>query len=173
MRHHLFPLLAATVALGFFTSCAGYQLGGRKPEALAGVDRIAVPMFANSTQHARAEAIATSAVADAMARDGTFRVSDVGNADAVLEGTVSSIDYTGLRGTRFDTLLAEELRNTVILSWVLRDARNPTRILARGSSRGNSQLFRDPNLQTVRNNALNDAMEKAAESLVSRLADGY
>jgi len=173
MRRHLLQLLASTFALGFITSCAGYQLGGRKPEALAGIERIALPMFGNSTQQARAEALATSAVADAMARDGTFRISGMDDADAVLEGRVAAIDYTGLRGTRFDTLLAEEFRNTVILSWELRDARNPTMILARGSTSGSSQLFRDPNLQTVRNNALNDAMENAAEALVSRLADGY
>jgi hypothetical protein len=78
-----------------------------------------------------------------------------------------------VRGSRFDTLLAEEFRNTVFLEWELRDARDPTRILARGTSSGASQLFRDSNLQTARNNALNEAMENAASSLVSRLADSY
>ncbi len=161
-------LLAPTCLL---FSCAGYQLGGTKPAAMNGVENISVPMFANDTQHPRAEAIATSAVADAFIRDGTYRIVSSDKADAILEGSVSEIDYSTLRGTRFDTLLAEEYKSTVTLNWTLRDARNPTRIIATGSSEGRSQLFRDSNLQTARNNALPDAMESAGEALVSRLAD--
>ena len=154
-------------------SCAGYEVGGRKPQSLAGVERVAVPMFANATQHPRAEALATSAVAAAVTRDGTYRLATTDDADAFLEGTLQSVDYVSVRGTRFDTLLAEEFRNTVTIKWQLRDARDPTRVLARGSSRGTSQLFRDANLQTARNNALNDAMENAAGTLVSRIADSF
>ena len=164
-----FLLLFAPV--GLLVSCAGYQLGGAKSAAMNGVKNISVPMFANDTQHPRAEAIATSAVADAFIRDGTYRISSNDKADAILEGSVGSIAYTTLRGTRFDTLLAEEYKSTVILNWTLRDARNPTRIIATGSSEGRSQLFRDSNLQTARNNALPDAMESAGDALVSRLAD--
>jgi len=164
---------AAAVAAVCMASCAGYELGGLKPRSLEGVSTIAVPMFANSTQHARAEAMATSAVASSMVRDGTYRITNVDAADAVLEGDVRSIDYSPVRGSRFDTLLAEEFRNTVTLEWRLRDARDPTRILARGTSTGTSQLFRDSNLQTARNNAINEAMEDAANTLVSRIADSY
>ena len=166
-------LSALALACACLASCAGYELGGRKPQSLEGVSAIAVPMFANHTQHPRAEAIATSAVASAMVRDGTYRVGSVDTADAVLEGGIRDIDYSPVRGSRFDTLLAEEFRNTVTLEWKLRDARDPTRILARGTSRGSSQLFRDANLQTARNNALYEAMENAAGSLVSRIADSY
>jgi hypothetical protein len=151
--------------------CAGYHAGGSKPAVMAGVETIAVPMFANATQHPRAEAIATSAVADAFVRDGTYRITGSDRADAILEGTVHRIEYSPLRGTRFDTLLAEEFRSVVILNWTLRDARNPMRVIATGTSEGRSQLFRDSNLQTARNNALPDAMESAGDALVSLLAD--
>ena len=154
-------------------ACAGYEVGGRKPASLAGVDRIAVPMFRNDTQHPRAEALATSAAAAALTRDGTYRLASADDADAVLDGRIAGVDYTTVRGTRFDTLLAEEFRNSVTFDWQLRDARDPTRILARGSSSGTSQLFRDSNLQTARNNALNEAMEDAANSMVSRISDSF
>ncbi len=163
----------AVLACAVWPSCAGYQLDGGKPQSLAGVERIAVPMFTNATQHPRAEALTTSAVADAVIRDGTYRISSIENADAVLEGSLATIRYSTVRGTRFDTLLAEEFRNTVTLEWKLLDARDPTRVLARGISRGESQLFRDSNLQTARNNALNEALENAADSMVSRIADGF
>jgi hypothetical protein len=157
----------------FLASCAGYQLGGVKPASLAQVKTIAVPMFTNTTLHPRAEALATSAVANAIIQDGTYRISKTDDADAVLEGNLLEIKYSAIRGTRLDTLLPEELTNRVTLGWTLRDARNPTKVLASGTSTGSSQLFVSSNLQTARNNALPEALERAGEALVSRIANGY
>lgn len=157
----------------FLVSCAGYQLGNTKPASLSHVRTIAVPMFRNSTLHPRAEALATSAVADAFVQDGTFRIGKLAGADAVLEGDLTSITYFTIRGTRYDTLLPEELTNEVTLKWTLRDARHPTKILASGSSKGGSQLFAASNLQSARNSALPEALERAGEALVSRLANGF
>lgn len=156
-----------------FASCAGYQLGGAKPTSLTAVNSIAVPMFSNDTQHPRAEALATSAVANAIVTDGTYRISDASTADAVLTGKITTIKYSTIRGTRFDTLRPEELSNTVTLTWKLCDAKDPTRVLASGTSTGTSQLFVSSNLQTARNNALPEALERAGEALVSRIANGY
>ncbi len=169
-KFNISAVLAALVAL---TSCAGYQLGGVKPASLAGIRNISVPMFDNKTQHPRAGAMATSAVTHTMIQDGTYRISSLDKADAVLEASLQSIDYSQIRGTRLDTLYPEELANTVTLSWVLRDARDPSRILAQGASQGTSQLFVSSNLQTARNNALPEALERASEALVSTLSSGY
>lgn len=166
-------ILALCSAALWLSSCAGYQLGSRKPVSLANVGSIAVPMFSNDTLHPRAEALATSAVANAIVQDGTYRIAKVDSADAILEGRISEIKYSNIRGRRFDTLRPEELSNRVTLKWVLRDARDPTKVLASGSSIGSSQLFVDANLQTARNNALPEALERAGEALVSRIADGY
>jgi len=157
----------------WLVSCGGYHLGGVKPVSLAKVRTIAVPMFSNATQHPRAEALATSAVANALVLDGTYRIGKIDQADAVLEGNLREIKYSTLRGTRLDTLYPEELTNTVTLMWTLRDARDPTKVLASGSSTGTSQLFVSANLQTARNNALPEALERAGEALVSRIANGY
>jgi len=155
------------------SSCAGYQLGGAKPPSLSSVRKIAVPMFENGTLHPRAEAIATSAVSNAFVQDGTYLLSERSDADAVLEGRIIAINYSTLRSSRLDSLVAEELTNTVRIKWTLRDARDPTRTLASGSSNGFSSFFVDSNLQTARQNALPDAFERAAQRLVSRLASGY
>jgi hypothetical protein len=163
-------LIAACLA---FVSCAGYQIGGAKPKSLAAVRSIAVPMFGNATLHPRAEALATSAVSNALVQDGTYQLANRDKADAVLEGELSEIKYSTIRGTRLDTLMPQELSNTVTLKWTLRDARDPTKVLASGSASGSSQLFVDSNLQTARNNALPEALERAGEALVSRIANGY
>lgn len=154
-------------------SCAGYHLGGVKPASLAKVKNISVPMFSNATLHPRAEALATSAVANAIVQDGTYRITALDQADAVIEGELHEIKYSIIRGTRIDTMLPEELANNVTLRWTLRDARDPTKVLASGSSTGTSQLFVSANLQTARNNALPEALERAGEALVSRIANGY
>ena len=130
-------------------------------------------MFANGTQEPRAESLATTAVIDAIVRDGTYRLADRGSADAVLEGKLTGIRYSTLRGSRLDSLLAEELTNVVSIEWTLRDAKDPTKILATGSSVGQSSFFADSNLQTARRNALPDAFGRAGANLVSRLASGY
>ena len=166
--------LIFTTFLGLaLVSCAGYRLGGAKPPSLSATESISVSMFESGVPHPRAESIATSAVADALVRDGTYRLADSRTADGILEGKVASIDYGTLRTSRLDSRLAEELTNTVRLEWVLKDAKNTTRILASGSSDGRSSFFVDSNLQTARQNALPDAFERAATSVVSRLASGY
>jgi hypothetical protein len=171
----IFPMKATILAIFpiILASCAGYGLGGSKPPSLANVRSIAVPMFANSTLEPRAEALATSAVADALVQDGTYRLANRGDADAVLEGRLEGIEYSTLRSSRLDSLLAEELTNEVTIKWQLLDAKDPTKVLASGSSRGRSSFFVDSNLQTARRNALPDAFERAGTNLVSRLASGF
>jgi hypothetical protein len=166
-----FSLLTALCLL--MVSCAGYQVGPRKPPSLAKVNTISVSVFENDTLHPRAGAMATSAVASAMTLDGSYKIVSAANADAVLEGTVRSIHYGRIRGQRLDSLRPQELDNTVTLGWVLRDAKDSTKVLASGASHGSSQLFVASNLQTARQNALPEAMERAGESLVSKIANGF
>ena len=166
-------LFALLVPMLLSVSCIGYHLGDSKPRSLQQVKTIAVPMFSNSTLFPRAEALATSAVAEAIVQDGSYRIATRDRSDAVLEGNLKSIKYTNLRGTRLNVLRPEELGNTVTLEWVLRDAKNPAKILASGTSSGSSQFFAASNLQTARNNALPDALQRAGVALVSVLANGY
>ena len=163
-------LLAPALLL---VSCTGYHLGETKPRSLARVKTIAVPMFSNSTLFPRAEAVATSAVAEAIVQDGTYQIVTSDKADAILQGNVKSIKYKNLRGNRFDIFRPEDLGNTVSIDWQLRDAKDPTKVLASGKSQGSSEFFAASNLQTARNNALPDAFQRAGVALVSRLADGY
>lgn len=168
----LMRILASLLAIAL-VGCAGYTLDGAKPAAMSGVESISVMMFGNETLHPRAEALATSAVNASFIQDGTYRIASRGDADAVLEGTIEKIEYAQSRATRLDTLRPEELQNTVTLQWTLRDATDSNRVLATGRSVGVSRFFVDSNLQTARNNALPDALRRASEALVSRLANGF
>jgi len=154
-------------------SCAGYQLGGAKPSHLAQIKSIHVPLFENDTLLIRAEAYATNSTVDALTRDGTYRIGTADTADAVLEGRVKEIKYRQVSSSRRDTLSSEELSMEITISWVLRDAQNPTRILEQGKSRGDTRFFAGGNLHVARTNAMPDALRRATESMVTRLTDGF
>ncbi len=154
-------------------SCAGYHLGETKPAAMKNVKTIDVRMFSNSTFLPRANAVATSAVAEAIVQDGTYRIASLDKADSILEGNLNSIKYQPIRGRRFDTLRPEQLVNTLTINWKLLDAKDPTKVIKSGTARGTSVFFANSNLQTDRNNALADAAQRAGVALVSTLADGY
>lgn len=154
-------------------SCAGYKLGGDKPAHLAAVKRISVPLFTNDTLLIRAESYATNSAVDAITRDGTYMIGSAENSDAVLEGTVDKIKYSQVSSSRSDSLRSEELSMEITIAWVLRDATNPSRVLETGKSRGSTRFFAGGNLHVARTNALPDALRRASESMVSRIADGF
>lgn len=168
------PRLAALLILSAsLVGCAGYQLGGSKPTALAGVQSIAVPVFANETLDPQVGVRATNATVTALAADGTYRIESSDRADAILEAAVQRIDYIQIRSDRLDTLRPSELENIISIGWTLRDARGTTKVLASGTAVGTSRFFLDPSTQTSRTNAQPDAVQTAARFIASQLGDGF
>jgi hypothetical protein len=169
------PRFAAALALcaALCASCTGYRLGGAKPSALSEIHSIAVPMFSNKTLEPRVGAMATNRTVDALAADGAYRIASPENADAILEGTVTRIDYTQLRSARLDTMRPTEIGNQITIEWALKDASDPTRTLMRGAAIGTSRFFLGDNVQTARTNALPDALHNAALQIASKLGDGF
>lgn len=170
MKHILILPLFASLLL---VSCAGYKLGGSKPAHLAAVKRINVPLFTNDTLLIRAESYATNSTVDALTRDGTYLIRSSESADAILEGKVEHIKYRQVSSSRSDSLRSEELSMEITIAWVLRDASDPSRILEKGKSSGSTRFFAGANLHVARTNALPDALRRACESMVSRIADGF
>lgn len=166
--------IGGLVVLAFcLSSCSGYQLGGKKPEPLSHVNKIHIPLAKNSTQIPRAGALVTNGVVDALVRDGTYRLGVAANADATLEVEFYQVSFAAIRSANENSLRAEELSMTVELRWKVVDGANPLKVLDSGSSTGRTNLFADPNQQTARQSSINDAIERAAVSLVARLADGF
>lgn len=155
------------------SSCAGYHLGGDKPAPLSHVNKIHVPLAKNLTQIPRAGAFVTNGVVDALVRDGTYRVGTASSSDATLQVDFYEVDYRAIRTARRNRLRPEELSMTVSLRWKVIDGANPLQVLDSGVSTGRTSFFADANLQTARQSAVNDAVQRAATSLVARLADGF
>jgi hypothetical protein len=165
-------LLLAVLPL-LLSSCVGYQLGGNKPAALAGVSSLHVAMVTNDTQIPRGSAHATNAIADAILQDGTYRLEKADHADALLQAILRTIDYRQVTSKRGDSQSSEELEMRVIYDWSVVEALNPLNVLQRGRSSGTTTFFVDPNLQTAQQTALPDALKRAADSMVARIADSF
>ena len=104
MRFFFFLPLAALVLSG----CAGYQLGAIKPTPMAKVQTIAVPSFRNNTLEPRMEVLLANAVIKQIQQDGTYQVTGEKNADAILEGTLTSIKRRPTRSVRGNILQTRE-----------------------------------------------------------------
>ncbi|MDB4544790.1 LPS assembly lipoprotein LptE [Akkermansiaceae bacterium] len=165
--------LSALCCLALLTACAGYRLGGEKPPHLAAVQTIYVPLAKSRTLFPRSEALTTNLVVDAITHDGTYRIGTASDSDATLLLTLAEISYRQTRSDRRDTLRSEELSLEVKVNWQLVDPRRPGKPLEEGSNNGRTRLFVDDNLQTARANALPDALQRAAQAIVSRIADGF
>lgn len=157
----------------FLASCTGYHLGTARPSHLQAISVIHVEMVENKTQIPRAAAHATNALADAFTRDGTYRLGSSDRADARLSTALHTIEYEQVRSSDNDTLRSEELSMTLEFHWSLIDAENPLHILESGTAKGRTRFFVDPNLQTARQTAITDALQRASETVVARLANGF
>ena len=166
-------LFVLPLVLFFLSSCTGYRLGGSKPEALAHVKKIHVPLAKNLTQIPRAGAFVTNGVVDALVLDGTYRLGTAKNADATLEVSLYTVEFDALRTAEINRLRPEEQTMTITLNWKVIDARDPLKVLDSGKTRARTNLFVAANLQIAQQDAIHDAIERASASLIARLADGF
>jgi len=87
--------LSALVAAALFLASCGYHVAGRAAQLPAGGQTIAVPAFTNNTTRYRIEERFTQAVVREFITRTKYRViQDQASADAVLHGTILSIETT-------------------------------------------------------------------------------
>lgn len=94
-RAHETAILAALIAATLFSSACGYHVAGRAAQLPAAWETIAVPAFTNNTTRYRIEQRFTQAVIREFITRTKYRIiQDQGSADAVLHGTILSIETT-------------------------------------------------------------------------------
>ena len=195
MNRLISSLFLATVAAVMLSGCAGYELGDVKPSVYAGINNLHVPIFKNDTLEPRLSSLVTNAVTKEIQADGTYRISNRRNSDAVLVGKITQIRKTQLRAARTDTLESQELRMQLYVEFHLEDpntgeiirstipeaegskdkrVENDLAILApQGRVIGTTIQFVDPSFQVGERNALSVAAQDAASKLVGQLANGW
>lgn len=169
MNRILFALTALTVAV-CFSSC-GYHLGGLKPKPMAKVDSVAVVVFKNDSLEPQAGTLVTNSLSTALQRDGTYKMKSWREADARVEGRVSSIEYIQLRYSSQDTYRSTEMGLVLRVEYKVIDAKTNNALLE-GAVTETSSLFGVGNQQTAKTNALSYAARLAGDHISDSVTNG-
>ena len=169
MRQRLggLALALAAVALG----ACGYSFRGTLPSH---VRTVAVPIFLNRTSEPGVESIITRAVVQAFSTNGRLQVVRLADADAVLEGEVTSY---GVSAIAFDnTLNVQQYRLVVVLNLRMRDVRrNDVLFQQNGVVEQADFRIQGPVSATIarEETALGQAAGEIARSIVSLTLDRF
>ncbi len=153
------------------SGCAGYHLGPVKPYAVRDVHTIAVPTFKNITGLPRIETLVTGTLIKQFQQDGTYRITNVGDADATLKGEIVRINRSPARSVRGNVLATTEFNLNMALRYTLiaRDGKT----LSAGEANGGTSFFVSTDVTTDERQALPLATEDLAKRLVSQLSEGW
>lgn len=163
-------ILLSSVVLLAFPGC-GYHLGGFKPAALSKVSSIRMTVFQNNSFEPAAGALVSSALAEEIQKDGSFRLGSRGKAQARIEGEVTSVQFVQLRSSAQDTYRSSEFGLELNVSYKVIDSAT-NKVLMSGTETGTSSYFNIGNLQTAKTNALSYAARLVAERIAATITNG-
>jgi hypothetical protein len=158
--------------LGCFAGCAGYTLGPTPPTYMKGVRRVAVPIFKNVTIAPDVEALATTTVIKQIQQDGTYEVTGVDQADAVVKGTIASVDRSKARSLQGNVLASAEFNLRVTIEFRI-ERPNTGQLLAQRSIEGDTSFFVGNDTASQEREAIPLAVQDAAVQFVSFLSEGW
>ena len=156
-----------------FSGCAGYHLGPATPAHLRQVHSIAVPVFRNSTLVPRIEVLITGTVIKQFQQDGTFRIANEANADAILKGDIVRITRAPARSLRGNVLATTEFSLSLRVRYSLVERTSGKVLTAPVEVIGTTSFFVGPDITSDERQALPLAAEELATQLVSQLSEGW
>lgn len=170
------PALIAVLLVSLLPGC-GYHLGEVKPTPMRRVTTIAVPAFKNNTLLPRLEAQTADAVTKQFQQDGTYRIESSDRADAIVEGTIASVERLPMRVFSSNVLQTSEFELTLKVKYRVVD-RITGATLMEGTAVGVTPFFTESDrvnsdLVTYQNMNYPIAAQRMAEHLVGRVAEGW
>ncbi len=163
--------LAAVTCL-CLSGCLGYHIGPIKPYYLHDIQTIAVPTFKNETLIPRIEALVTDTVIKQFQQDGTYRIANEKNADAVLKAEITRISRSPARSLRGNVLATTEFTLSMRVHYRL-VGRDGQPLGPPGEAVGTTSFFVGTDVVTDERQALPLATEELATRLVSQLSEGW
>jgi hypothetical protein len=160
------------ILTGFFAGCAGYTLGPAPPTYMKGIRRVAVPIFRNDTISPDVEALATTAVIKQIQQDGTYQVTGVDQADAVVFGTIAAVHRTRSRTLQGNVLASSEFNLRVTINFSVQKA-GTSEVIGQKSFEGVSSFFVGNDTASQERQAVPLAVEDAAVQFTSYLSEGW
>jgi len=164
------------IALGavclIFTGCFGYHIGPVKPKYLHDVHAIAIPTFQNKTLLPQIEVLVTDTVIKQFHQDGTYKIANENNSDAVLKGEITNITRAPARSLRGNVLATTEFNLVMRVRYKL-VARNGTDLMSSAEVAGTTSFFVGNDLNADERQALPLAAEELAGNLVTQVSEGW
>jgi len=158
--------------VGIFTGCAGYTLGPTPPTYMKGIRTVAVPILKNVTITPDIEALATTTIIRQIQQDGTYEISGVDHADAVVYGTITSVSRTKARSLQGNVLASAEFNVLVTIDFEIERA-TTAQVLGHRSFTGNTTFFVGNDILSQERQALPLAVQDASVQFVSFLSEGW
>jgi Lipopolysaccharide-assembly len=157
---------------GCLAGCAGYTLGPVPPTYMKGIRRVAVPIFKNAGIAADVEALATTAVIKQIQQDGTYEVTGVDQADAIVLGTIAGVRRTKARSLQGNVLASSEFNLRVTINFRIEKA-GTSEIIGQKNVEGVSSFFVGNDTASQERQAIPLAVEDAAVQFTSYLSEGW
>ena len=163
-------LLAMALVLLTLPGCVGYRLGSTLPPD---VKSIYVRLFINKCNEPLLEIDTTNATIAEFQKDGTLRVVPKGEADLILETTLTSMTLTPLRYDQVtDATKPNEYRLTLYVSFVLKRAKT-REIMNEASVIGESTFQFIGNLNSSKRAAIPPASQDLAKRIVEKVVETW
>ncbi len=167
----MFKKCLSMVLAACLLSACGYHLGGVKPVQMKDMETFCVDMFDNQTQVPAVAMQMTTALTDAVQRDGTYRMTKRSEADFTINGVVKSINRNAWSTDYIDAYHGLEIGVTVHVEYNVIDNRTG-KLVFHSMASGQSSYFNDQgNVQTAMESALSYATRRAAEEVVNGIAN--
>lgn len=160
------------ILLGCFTGCSGYTLGPTPPTYMKGVSRVAVPIFKNNTIAPDVEALATTTVIKQIQEDGTYEVTGADHADAIVVGTIISVERTKARSLQGNVLASAEFYLRITINFRI-ERPYTAQLLTQRSFEGITSFFVGNDTASQEREAIPLAVQDAAVQFVSFLSEGW
>ncbi len=164
--------LAAAWVCFCLSGCLGYHIGPVKPAYLQDVRSISVPTFKNETLIPRIEVLVTGTVIKQFQQDGTFKIGNDDNADAILKAEITRISRSPARSVRGNVLATTEFNLAMRVHYRL-VGRDGKTLGPSGEAVGTTSFFVGTDVTTDERQALPLAAEELATRLVSQLSEGW
>jgi len=147
-------------------------VGPVKPSVLRDVHAVAVPTFENKTLLPRIEVLITDSVIKQLQQDGTYRIANENNADAILKAEITDISRTPARSVRGNVLATTEFNLIMHVKYKL-ETPSGTVLMPSAEVVGTTSFFVGTDVTTDERQALPLAAEELASHLVTQLSEGW
>ena len=165
------PLVALLVVVLALTGC-GYKLGEIRPTPMRSVRDLSVPTFKNNTYESRIEVMFADTLVKRLQQDGSYHIVNSGQADAILNCTITKIDRNALRSVQNNVLATSEFGLTVHVRYDVIDQSTGATLMS-GTAIGKTSFFSGNDLQTIERQAMSNAAADLANNLAAQITEGW